>query len=552
MTAAEAIVEVMKREGVEKAFCVPGESYLSVMDAMYDSNIELISGRQEGGVSFMAEGYAKASGKVGVCLATRGPGATNLSIGLHTAYQDSTPVVAFIGQVESFFRDKEGFQEIDLADYFSHIVKWTVEIREPERVPELVHRAFHVARSGRPGPVVVSLPEDILDLVAEMNFSEATIYAKPRPAIEAVAKAKDLLQAAKRPIIIAGGGVTHTKSAAKLVSVAEKLNSPVATAFRRFDAFPNDHANYVGSLGLSTPSFLIEAIKEADVVLALGTRFSQVTSQDYSLLEGSTKLIHVDISEEELNKVYHPTLGIVSDVASFLDDLLALLKQGYDSNTEVDYVAELRAEYVDFATPKQVSGDGVVDLEGVMHDLNNVLSDDAILTSDAGNFFGWMYRFYSFKQEGTYVGPTSGAMGYGLPGAMGAKLAHPNRPVIAFAGDGGTMMTVQELETCVRYNIPVIFIVVNNNMYGTIRMHQERNFPNRVIATELSNPNFVELMTSLGGEGITVQENKDFIPALEQALQANKPCLIEVITDPEKITVTSTITQLREQTRQSK
>lgn len=544
MTAAEAIVEVLRREGVEKAFCVPGESYLSVIDALYDSGIELISGRQEGGVAFMAEGYAKASGNVGVCLATRGPGATNLSIGLHTAYQDSTPLVAFIGQVPSSFRQREGFQEIDLDRFFSHICKWAVELREPERVPELVHRAFHVARTGRPGPVVISLPVDILDQSAEMVFQEATIFAKPRPTEEAVMEAKRLLERAKRPVIVAGGGVTQTRCVRKLVALAEKLHSPVVTAFRRFDAFPNDHKNYVGSLGLATPAYLLEAVKGADVVLALGTRFSQVTTQDYTLFDETTTLIHVDISEAELNKVYRPTIGIVSDVERFIDDLLREL-HSYQPSVDASYVETLRAAYETFATPKRKNGESYVDLEGIMYDINELAPRDAIFTSDAGNFYGWMYRFLSFHGERRYIGPTSGAMGYGLPSAIGAKLAYPDRPVIAFSGDGGAMMTIQELETAARYDIPIVFIIANNNMYGTIRMHQERIFPNRVIATDLSNPNFVEFMKSLGGDGETITDNEAFASVFACALRSERPFVIELLTDRERITVTSTIADLR-------
>jgi acetolactate synthase I/II/III large subunit len=547
MTAAKAIVEVMSREGVEKAFCVPGESYLSVMDAIYDyPEISLISGRQEGGVAFMAEGYAKATGKVGVCLATRGPGATNLSIGLHTAYQDSTPLVAFIGQVESNFIGREGFQEINLAEYFKHIVKWTAELREPSRVPELVHRAFHIARSGRPGPVLISLPVDILDQTAEMVFNQFSVKAKPRPSSDAIEETKALLETAKQPVIIAGGGVTHSKCTPELIEVAELLKIPVVTAFRRFDAFPNNHSLYAGSLGFGTPKYLKDLIQNADVILALGTRFSQVTTQDYTLINRDTKLIHVDISEAELNKVYQPALGIVSDVKNFLQDLLAASKNLFQrSQGDQGYIADARRAYIDFSTPNPINSEEFADLEGLMRDLRNELPEDAIITSDAGNFFGWVSRYISFKKAGTYIGPTSGAMGYGLPAAIGAKLAHPDRPVIAISGDGGTMMTVQELETCVQYNIPVILIVVNNNMYGTIRMHQEGRFPKRVIGTDLTNPDFAELMLVMGGQGVTVKKNKEFIPALQRALGANCPFLIEVLTDPQRISVTKTIEELR-------
>lgn len=546
MTAAKAIVEVLLIEGVEKAFCVPGESYLSVLNALYETpQIELISGRHEGGVSFMAEGYAKASGKVGVCFATRGPGATNLSIGLHTAHQDSTPMVAFIGQVESSFRGREGFQEIDMAEYFSHLVKWTVELNDAHRVPELVHRAFHMARSGRPGPVLISLPQDVLDELAEMEFQETEILSNPRPDHQAVVKAKEILLQAKRPVIIAGGGVTGTKSAKELVELAEKLQIPVATAFRRFDAFPNQHPYYIGQLGVGAAPFLVECVREADVVLALGTRFSQITTQNYTLLTSKTKLIHIDISPDELNKVYRPTLGIVADTRNFMLDLLAELDESNQSEAREAYIQEQRKKYEQYSEVRVTSGQDYVNLEGIMGDLMTHLPSDTIFTSDAGNFYGWMAKHYRFQEEGTFVGPTSGAMGYALPAAIGAKVAQPEKTVVAYAGDGGFMMTVQELETAVRNKIPVLAIVANNNMFGTIRMHQEKHFPERVIATELSNPNFAQLMTNMGGHGELVEKNEDFVPALQRALASPKPALIEVRIDPQQVSVARTIEELR-------
>ncbi|MBP1933878.1 thiamine pyrophosphate-dependent enzyme [Ammoniphilus resinae] len=546
MTAAKAIVEVMAQEGVTKAFCVPGESYLSVMNELYEHpQIELIHGRHEGGVSFMAEGYAKASGKVGVCFATRGPGATNLSIGLHTANQDSTPLVAFIGQVEREFLGREGFQEIDLAAYFSHLVKWTVELDNASRVPELVHRAFHMARSGRPGPVLVSLPQDVLDEVAEMSFQDAVVYSAPRPDREAVLEAKKLLESAQRPVIIAGGGVTGTKSAPELVALSERLNVPVTVSFRRFDAFPNQHPHYAGHVGIGPAESLLKLIKEADVVLAIGTRFSQITSQDYTLLNPKSKLIHVDISQDELNKVYRPALGIVADSKRFMQDLMSELDADNTYPERTAYVQQAHQNYLATATPQRKNVEGFVSLDNMIIDLMEQLPSDAILTSDAGNFFGWMARYYSFREEGTFVGPTSGAMGYGLPAAIGAKVAKPERTVVSFSGDGGFMMTMQELETAVRHQIPVIAIVANNNRFGTIRMHQEKIFPDRVIATELSNPNFGEFMRNVGGHGEVVQKSEDFPAALQRAIASGKPAVIEVMIDPNQITATKTVDELR-------
>jgi acetolactate synthase I/II/III large subunit len=546
LTAAQAIVEVMVREGVEKVFCVPGESYLSVLNEMYQHpNIELITGRHEGGVSFMTEGYAKASGKVGVCFATRGPGATNLSIGLHTANQDSTPVVAFIGQVEKEFCGKEGFQEIDLAEYFSHLVKWTVEINDASRVPELVHRAFHMARSGRPGPVVISLPQDVLDEIAEVEFAQSAFISSPRADHAAVEMAKEWLLSAKRPVIIAGGGVTSTKSAPELVSLAEQLDIPVASAFRRFDVFPNDHQNYVGSLGLNAAKYLVDLVQDADVILAIGTRFSQITSQDYSLLNSNTKLIHVDISVDEIGKVYRPAMGIVSDAKHFLVDLLASLASTPHVPDRKDYILQTRKKYEEFSAIPKLGKSNFVQLETVIRHLQELLPRNTVYTSDAGNFFGWMAKYFSFNEQGTFVGPTSGAMGYGLPAAIGVKVAHPNKTVVSFSGDGGFMMTVQELETAVRNQIPVIAIVSNNNMFGTIRMHQEKHFPKRVVATKLSNPNFADWMNQIGGHGELVERDEDFKSALLRAVESGKPAVIEVRVDPERVSVAKTIDDLR-------
>ncbi|WP_408010349.1 thiamine pyrophosphate-dependent enzyme [Pseudalkalibacillus sp. A8] len=546
LTAAQAIVEVLIQENVEKAFCVPGESYLSVMDALNDQDqISLISGRHEGGVSFMTEGYAKASGKVGVCFATRGPGATNLSIGLHTAKQDSTPIVAFIGQVERNYQEREAFQEVNLEQYFRHLVKWSVEIRDASRTDELVSRAFHVARSGRPGPVVVSLPQDVLDETAEFSFHCSRIYSDPRPNRDAVAQVKDMMTSANQPVIIAGGGICTSKASGRLADLADKLQAPVMTAFRRFDAFPNDDRHYAGSLGLGTPGYLLDCIKESDVVLAIGTRFSQITTQDYTLMNPSSKLIHVDISPHELNKVYKPHTGIVSDAKQFIEDLFAITEAPALDRKKQERVKFYREEYVKFREIPTLKDDEYVDLAGAIKDLKDVLPEDTIITNDAGNFFGWLAKYYSFIHEGTYVGPTSGAMGYGMPAAIGAKLARPDKQVVCLSGDGGFMMTMQELETAIRYNIPVIAVVANNNMYGTIRMHQEIQFPNRVIGTDLTNPDFAEMAKVMGCHGERVESNDDFTAALKRALKSGKPSVIEVRTDPQQISVRRTIDELR-------
>ncbi|MFJ7367228.1 thiamine pyrophosphate-dependent enzyme [Peribacillus frigoritolerans] len=534
ISGGEAVVQAMVREGVKKAFCVPGESYLGVLNALYEhSSIQLITGRHEGGVSFMADAYAKASGEVGVCMATRGPGASNLSIGLHAAMQDSTPLVALIGQVERPFKGREAFQEVDFAAYFSHLCKWTVEVDRVERIPELLHRAFHIARSGRPGPVVVSLPHDMLEDSATFLEQHKPYEAAPLiPHGESLDEALMKISKSKKPILIVGGGITHSKATQPLIQFAEALRLPVVTSYRRMDAFPNDHPCYAGGLGFGTPSYLLDYIRNADLVIALGTRFSQVTTQDYSLLAENARLIHVDISSDELGKVYTPTLPIVADAKQFLLKALERLPEIKDSEREV-VLKELHASYLGFSTAKADYSTDYVDLDGMMHDLVQVLPKGTVITSDSGNFFGWVSRYYRFNQEKTYIGSTSGAMGYGLPAAIGAKLAHPHKTVISISGDGGYTMTMQELETAVRENIPVVTIVANNNMYGTIRMHQEKQFPDRVIATCLSNPDFAKMAMLVGAHGEQVAKNEDFIPALQRALSAGRPAVIEVRTNPE-------------------
>ncbi|MFK2826277.1 thiamine pyrophosphate-binding protein [Bacillus sp. B190/17] len=533
VSGGQAVVKVMEKEKVKKAFCLPGESYLGVIDALYEHpSIQLISTRHEGGASFMAEAYAKASGEVGVCMATRGPGAANLAIGLHTAMQDSTPLVALIGQVERPFKGKEAFQEVEFTSFFSHLCKWTVEIESAERIPELLHRAFYMARSGRPGPVVVSLPHDMLEDTFEYMEQHVQHERAPLPSEESVVEALLKIKGAKRPIIIAGGGVTRTKSADLLVRFAQTMSVPVATSFRRFDAFPNSHSHYAGWLGFGTRKGLLDYIKQSDLVVALGTRLSQVTTGDYTLLGEQTKLVQVDISPDSIGKVYSPELGITADVKQFLRKALKLVAPVKDEEKEL-IVKELNEAYVAFSTAPKDYSEQYVDMDGMMYDIMRAFPKDAILTSDAGNFFGWLSRYYRFDCENTYIGPTSGAMGYGLPAAIGVKIAQPDKMVVSFSGDGGFMMTIQELETAVRFGIPVIAVVVNNNMYGTIRAHQEKQFPGRVIATGLSNANFAELARLFGCHGEQVTKNEDFLPALERARASGRPAVIEVLTNPD-------------------
>lgn len=538
LLGGHAVVKVLEKEGVEKAFCVPGESYLSVMDGLYKhQSIQLMSTRHESGASFMADAYAKATGEVGVCMATRGPGATNLSIGLHTAMQDSTPLVALIGQVERSFKGKEAFQEVDFTAYFSHLCKWTVEINEADRIPELLHRAFYTARSGRPGPVVVSLPHDMLEDTFEYKESTPIEFSKPIADEKTIENVLREIQKAKNPFIIAGGGVIESKAQQELEEFAEKLNLPIASAFRRFNVVSNNHKNYAGWLGFGLDSKLVDAVRASDLIIALGTRLSQVTSMDYSLIDEDAKLIQVDISEEVIGKSYQADIGVISDVKAFLKMALTHIKEK-DQNEGHPEIEKLNADYIRHSTlPISKDDTDYAEMNSVIKDVISMVPENSILTSDAGNFFGWLARYFRFSHKRKYIGTTSGAMGYGLPAALGIKVASPDSTVISFSGDGGFTMTITELETAVRENINVIAIVFNNNLYGTIRAHQEKHFPGRNIGTSLTNPSFAEIAEGYGCKGATVTKNEEFLPVFKQALASDKSFIIEILTSPEMLTV---------------
>lgn len=543
MTAAQAIVTCLKREKIEHVFCVPGESYLPVLDALYDeSSIQVISTRHEGGAAFMAESYAKCTLKPGVVLATRGVGAANLSIGVHTAYQDSTPMIVLLGQVHSKFRGREGFQEVDLERFFGPITKWAVEVKDAERMPEIMERAFRVSQSGRPGPVVISLPEDVLPKNAEMKFRATFHKPQPAPSQHEIKEVEKLLQVAKRPLLIVGGGIKSSQAESDIVKFAETFSLPVFVAFRRHDTFPHDHPLFIGHLGLGTNERIEKTFQEVDIILALGTRLSEVTTKDYTLFNDDQKLIHIDISEHSLGKVYSPHVGIVADAKEALS---ALQKMKVEKGWE-DWVFEKRKEYVQESS---ISPNAESIYSKIIQFIQKQLPNNVLITNDAGNFAGWLHRYFIFNEQHSYVGPTSGAMGYGLPAAIGAKLAFPNKKIITLAGDGGFMMTAQELETAVRYHIPVICLVFNNNMYGTIRMHQEIHYPERVIATDLGKVSFATLAKSVGAKGYTVRTLSEFSRVFQEALKGEQVTVIEIVTEKEEISVQTTIQQLRERAK---
>ncbi|MFC4617493.1 thiamine pyrophosphate-dependent enzyme [Camelliibacillus cellulosilyticus] len=551
MTAAEAIVRCLEIEEVSQAFCVPGESYLPIMDALYEhSDIRLIATRHESGAAFMAEGYAKTSGKPAVVMATRGVGAANLSIGVHTAKQDSTPMIVFLGQVHSKFRGREGFQEVDLDRFFAPIAKWAVEIQDPERIPELVQRAFRIATTGRPGPVVIAFPEDVLTAEITVDFAPAVRPYPNAPNQEAIDAAISLLEQAERPLILAGGGVKQAGGEEALLALSEAFAMPVVAAFRRHDVFPNDHQNYVGHAGLGPASAIIETMRSADVIVAIGTRLSEVTTQDYSIPGDGQKLIHIDIDSEVVGKTWQPAVGMVADAKLALESLQTQGITRIVRKPWKKWKAERRAAYQIASDPG--NGDTAdhpagCNMRAVVRAMSELLPPDTIIANDAGNFAGWLHAFYQFREKKTYVGPTSGAMGYGYPAALGAKLAAPERLVVSLSGDGGFMMTMQELETAARCRIPVIALVFNNAMYGTIRMHQEKHYPGRVVATDLGAVDFAAVAKALNIESYHVDSTADFRATLARIVQTpvSEPVLIEVKVDPNVISVGATIESIR-------
>ncbi|MEX2540919.1 MAG: thiamine pyrophosphate-binding protein [Trueperaceae bacterium] len=539
----QLVVDSLLAEGVSKLFTVPGESFLPVLDALYDvpERIELISTRHEEGAGFAAEGYAKASGEPGVCIVTRGPGATNLSIALHTAQQDSTPLVALVGQVPTGFRHRRAFQEVDFVSFFSPLVKWAIEIPQTARIPELLQQAFRVATSERPGPVVVSLPEDILTETTPANALASVRLRSPRPDARSVGDALRLLLTAKAPVLIAGREVLTSGATPLLTEFAEALAIPVMTAFRRFDAFPNDHGNYVGNLGLAAPEEALAPLADADLVLGLGAQFTQMTTSQYRYPKPNTQLIHVTASQESSGSWGSPSLAIVADTRSFLQDCLAELKNSQtvprSQSRRQARVKEYRAFYRKLTTfeSRPASGPGRMSISALLASVKEIAPEDSAIVSDAGNFSGWISRYYPFTSPLTHFGPISGAMGYALPAAIGVSCAEPLRAVFAFAGDGGFAMTMNELSTVRKHDMKIVTIVFVNDLHGTIRVHQEKRYPGRRIGTDLCNPSFTGIANAYGIPSTRVAENADFHSAFGEALSRNGPSLIEVHLGDERL-----------------
>lgn len=542
------LVDTLKINGCDIAFCVPGESYLPVLDALYDEQdaIRLIVCRQEGGAAYMAEAYGKLTGRPGICFVTRGPGAANASIGVHTAFQDSTPMILFIGQVGSGVAGREAFQEIDFRHMFGQMAKWVGQIDRPERVPEMVSRAFHLAVSGRPGPVVLALPEDMLAATAAVSDVNPYQRVQAHPGTADLHKLRGILGKSERPVMLLGGGDWSRGACRDIMAFAEANNLPTACSFRCQDLFDNRHPNYIGDVGLGINPALAERIKQADLLLAVGPRLGEITTSGYTLLEAprpKQQLIHVHPGTEELGRVYQADLPINAGMAEFAAEVQKL--PPVIAPTWSTWTASARNDYLLTLQPKPIRGD--LDLGEIMVFLRERLPPAAILTNGAGNYSSWLHRFYQYSGFRTQLAPTNGSMGYGLPAAVAAKLLHPERTVVCFAGDGCYLMNGQELATAVQYDAAVIIIVINNGMYGTIRMHQERRFPGRISGTALKNPDFAALARAYGAYGETVGTTADFEAAFDRAVSSNGPALLELRMDPEAITPRMTLTAIRNQ-----
>ena len=544
-TGGQLIVDALEANGVERLFCVPGESYLAVLDALHDSRIETVICRQEGGAAMMADCEGRLTGKPGICFVTRGPGATNASAGVHIARQDSIPMILFIGQVARRIREREAFQEVDYKAFYGSIAKWVVEIDDATRIPELVTRAFAVATSGRPGPVVISLPEDMLTDEVEALQPLAHTPVETHPGLPEMTDLQALLEQAERPFVILGGTRWSQNAVEQLRSTLERWCLPVGCSFRRQALFDQLHASYAGDVGIGINPKLGAYIKQADLILLIGGRFGEMPSSDYTLIKSpypDQKLVHVHPDADELGRVFRPTLAINASPAAFVEAFSATAPS--TAPVWANRTEELHQNYLEWSTPP-ATGPGKVHMGPIMAHLEKVLPEDAIICNGAGNFATWMHRFHRYRRFNTQAAPTSGSMGYGLPAGVAAKHVYRDREVIVWAGDGDFLMHGQEFATAVQYDLPIIVVILNNGIYGTIRMHQERDYPGRISGTTLRNPDFAAYARAFGGHGETVETTDEFAGAFERARASGKPSIIEIKLDPEAITPTKTLSDIR-------
>lgn len=550
-SGGQLVVDSLVANGVERAFGVAGESYLEVLDALVDApSIHFVTTRFEGAAANMAEADGKLTGRPGVCMVTRGPGACHASIGVHTAFQDSTPMILLVGQVARHMTGREAFQEVDYRRFFAPLAKWVEQIDQAERVPEIMQRAFHIAMSGRPGPVVVALPEDMLRDRVAVAPPVAAEGVRPAADPAAFARLSELLAKAERPAMLVGGSGWSDAAAADIAAFAEANRIPTACSFRRQDVVPTDSPVFIGDLGTGPAPTTVARLKESDLLLVVGARLGEITTQGYGLFpapDTGKTLVHVHVDANELGRTYRPSVAINAGMPEAAAALRALppIEPGWR-----EWTTAARGEFGAWhGEPPAAIGD--LDLGQCMLTLRRELPDNAVVTVDAGNCSGWPQRFLSYRRPGRLLGPTSGAMGYSVPAGVAAKLRHPDRLVVSCVGDGSFGMTGQELATAVQERAPVIFLVFNNNMYGTIRMHQEKRFPDRISGTYLTNPDYAALAAAHGAFGATVTRTEDFRETFEAAVASGNPAVIELRYDPEMVSTRTTLSALREAGRKA-
>jgi acetolactate synthase I/II/III large subunit len=531
------LADQLSVHGADTVFSVPGESFIALLDGLYESPIRLITCRHEAAAANMADAYGKLTGRPGVAVVTRGPGATQASVGVHTAFQDSTPLILLVGQVASDQEEREAFQEVDYRRMFGPLTKWVAQIDRVDRIPEYIARAFATACAGRPGPVVLALPEDMLASATDAPDAEPFHVVQPHPGAADLARLRELLEQAERPFVLLGGAGWTPRTSESMRTFLEANELPAGAAFRRQDAVDNDSSSYVGDVGIGLNPKLAGRVREADLLLAVGPRLGEMTTSGYTLV-GTQTLVHVHPGAEELGRVYRPALPILSGVEQFADAVRELRVEPHWSQ----WTAAARADYEAWQQPGPMPG--TLDLGQCIAHLRDRIPD-AIVTNGAGNFSAWVHRFWRWHEYPTQLAPTSGAMGYGVPAAVVAKLLAPERTVICFAGDGDFLMSGQELATAMQYDLPIVVLVVNNGMYGTIRMHQERHYPGRVVGTDLANPDFAAFARAFGAHGETVTETSAFAAALERALAAGTSALLELQIDPEAINPRTTLSRIR-------
>lgn len=528
----KVLIEALETQGVNRVFSIPGESFLAALDGLYDAGIENVVARHEGGATMMAVAHGKLTGRPGIAFVTRGPGATNASSGVHVAFQDSTPMILFVGQIASDQRDREAFQEVDYRAMYSPLAKWVAEIDRVDRIPEYVARAFQTAMSGRPGPVVLALPEDMLSSVCNAVANPPVVLPSGKAAETDIDAVLTHMQAAKRPLVILGGGNWSASAAKAMALVAETLDLPVGASFRCQDFLDNRHPNYIGDIGLGINPKLAQRVRDADYIFCIGARMGEITTGGYTLLQSpvpTQKLVHIHSDANELGRVYHPTCAVAANAGLLIEQIAQRLTDTPLRACRA-WTLEARQDYTTWQKPVETTGK--LKMENVISHLNDVLADDAILTNGAGNYAGWLHRYYRYRNYRTQLAPTSGSMGFGLPAAVAAKIERPAQEVICMAGDGCFQMTMQEFGVACEHNANLIVLISNNGMYGTIRLHQQMKFPKRPSGTDIFNPNFAKFAECYGAFGAVVETDAEFREAFAQARAAGKPAIIEMRIDP--------------------